>query len=260
VIDSVHQSSYLLLVTETIPLPLEDISIEDLAITQIKDTLGSFLGMLQVCARIFAEYHMVDALAMTYCEAAQIHDVFGDRENRNRLAQEALDLANERGLHDTSERARKILEDRFTFSSVVEKAQQEPDDRDYASMGEEEKALLLEHILRAFAGDADIESIRRSIESDIDDRIAAAKQRVEWCQYVQIIQNLEHTQSLETMYRTIPEKWIICIKLGYESPNPGNSFEELWPMFKGIYCLGCLDRNLMGCEHSEVVRMTNQDE
>lgn len=244
VTDNVHQLSHSLLITKTVPQPLEGFSVDGFAIAQCKDALRSFLRMLQVCAGIFAEYRMVDELAITYCEAAQIHDALGDRENRNRLAQQALDLTNEKGLLDTSKRARKILENRFTFSSVVEGAQQELDDRNLASMDEEKRALFLELVLGAFAGDADTENIRRSIESDIDDMIAAAKQRVEWCRHVQIIQDLEHTQSLETMYRTIPEKWVICTKLGHQSPSPGYSFDELWPMFKGVFCLGCLGRSL----------------
>jgi hypothetical protein len=216
----------------------------EIAEAQTRDMIESFLPTLQGCAQIFAKYHMLHDLAVAYCDIADIYDILGDLENRNRLAREALRLAKEKGLDRITLRARRVLEDEVTFSSLRSRFEQGPSDRDLASSSEEDKARFTEFCLRAYAGDADIDEMREAVRSDVEDMVAAAKQRVEWCRHVQIIQDLRHTQSLTTMYRTIPEKWIVCMELGYKSLHPGHSFEDLWPFFKGVYCLGCPNRSL----------------
>jgi len=221
----------------------QDPSLLEAAEAQARDLIESFLPTFQGCAQIFAEYHMLHDLAQTYCDMADIYDLVGDLESRNRLAQEALKLAQERGLDGIARRARRVLEDEVTFSSLRSRLDQEPSDRDLALSSEEDKARFTEFCLRAYAGDADIEGMREASRSDVEDMVAAAKQRVEWCRHVQIIQDLEHTRSLATVYRTIPEKWIVCTAFGYRSPFPGHSFEGLWPFFKGGYCLGCRGRS-----------------
>jgi hypothetical protein len=244
VTDNVYHFSQTLLIVKTQPEYQREFSVDGFNTTQVEKLLKSFFGILQRCASIFAKYHMVDELATTYCEAADIYDILGDFENRNKLAQQAFNLANDRNLSDISIRAQRLLDGQNTFSSVSKGIERELGDEAFASMSEENREAFLDSFLRAFADDVDNESIRKSMESDLDDIIAAAKMRIEWCQYVQIIQDLEHTRSLQTMYRTIPKKWIICTELQYRSPAPGYSFDDLWPMFKGIYCLGCLRRSL----------------
>jgi tetratricopeptide (TPR) repeat protein len=241
--DHAHQMSMFQLVGAKLGAIQDPLLIETFE-TQKEDMIRNFLPMLHGCAQIFAKYHMVHDLAITYCDAADIYDILGDLENRDRLAQEALDLAENRGMAKIAERAQKLLKDQFTFSSLREPLDQGPSDKDLASLDEEGKAQFVGSLLRAYAGDTNVEEMRKAIEADVDDIVAAAKQRVEWCRHVQIIQDLQHTRSLATMYRTIPKKRIVCIELGHESPYEGYSFDELWAMFRGVYCLGCPSRSL----------------
>jgi len=241
--DHAHHLSLVQLISAKLSITQDQLLIETYE-AQTKNIIRSFLPILHGCAQIFAKYHMVHDLAITYCDAADVYDILGDLENRDRLAQEALDLAENKGMTKIARRAQKLLKDEFTFSSMRKHLDQGPNDKDLALLDEEGKARFVEFFLRAYAGDADIEEMRKAAEADVNDMVAAAKQRVEWCRHVQIIQDLRHTQSLDTMYRTIPRKRIVCMELGHESPHEGYSFDELWPMFKGVYCLGCLSRSL----------------
>lgn len=241
--DHAHQLSLFQLTSAKLGMTQDPLLIETSKI-QKEDMIRSFLPILHGCAQVFAEYHMVHALAVIYCDAANIYDILGDLENRNKFAQEAFDLAESKGLTKTARRAQKLLRDEFTFSSLRKNLDQGPSDEGLALLDEDGKAQLVEFFLGTYAGDSDIEEMRRAVEADVNDMVTAAKQRAEWCRHVQIIQDLRHTQSLATMYRTIPKKWIICTKLGHRSLYPGYSFNELWPMFKGAYCLGCLSRSL----------------
>jgi hypothetical protein len=187
---------------------------------------------------------MQSMLAVLYCDAADIYDVLGDLDNRAKVAQQAFDLAISKGLSSIAERAGKILRNEFTFSSFAQRVEHLELDKDLASYNEEDKKKYADLFLEAYAGDVNVEEMRQSVMSDMNDIVAAAKQRLEWCQHIQIIQELKHTQSLSTIHRTIPKKHIVCKLLGHESPKHGYSFEELWPFFKGIYCLGCARRSL----------------
>lgn len=208
--------------------------------------LNGLLYILNECANIFNKYHMLSMLAVMYCDAADIYDMLRDLSNRNKAAQQALDLAARKGWSSIAERARKILLNEATFSSLTQQIDSHElnIDKDLASYDEKDKKRYVEYFLEAYADDVNIEDMRESVMSDMNDMVAAAKQRLEWCQHIQIIQELKHTQSLTTMHRTIPKKHIVCMLLGHESPKHGYSFDELWQLFKGIYCLGCLHRSL----------------
>jgi hypothetical protein len=208
--------------------------------------LNGLLYALNECANVFAKYHMLSMLAVMYCNAADIYDILRDFSNRDRAAQQALDLATSKGWSSIAERATKILRNESTFSSFAQQVDhlELNKDKDLAAYDEEDKKRYVAAFLQAYAGDIDAEKMRESVMSDMNDMVAAARQRLEWCQHIQIIQELEHTRSLATMHRTIPKKHIVCALLRYESPKHGHSFDELWPFFKGIYCLGCTRRSL----------------
>jgi hypothetical protein len=212
--------------------------------SRTKTQLLSILAEIDRCVQIFGKYHLMYALAKSICDAADIYDILGDTGNRDRLAKETLEIASERKFVELTERAQNLLLNRNTFTSLREKTTAKFNDREIANLAENGKADYINILLRAFAGDVNIDKIRAGIASDVDDMVASAKQRLEWCRHVEVIQDLRHTKSLGTIYREIPQKKIVCMELGYESPMPGLSFDKLWPMFKGGFCLGCSSRSL----------------
>lgn len=238
-----HQMSLLRLMNTSLGMTQDGPLLESIGI-QLQEEIGSFLPAAQQCALIFAKYHMFHDLAIAYCDIADLYDVLGDSEHRDKLAREALALAEEKELESVAGRAQRTLEDESTFSSLKSRLERGPTQGDLASSSEEDKARFTEFCLRAYARDADIDEMREAVRCEVEDMVLVAQQKVEWCRHVEIIQDLRHTRSLDTIYRTIPKKWIVCPELGYRSPDPGRSFEELWPLFKGGYCLGCSSRSL----------------
>jgi tetratricopeptide (TPR) repeat protein len=210
----------------------------------VKRQLYGMLAEFDKCVEIFGKYHYKHALAKTLCDAADIYDLLKDVENRNRLAKEALKIIGTSGFVEIIQRANRILENQGTFTALLESIDDISEDETLANLGEKGKSSYVNTFLQSFSGEVEAEMRREAIASDVDDMVAAAKQRIEWCRHVQIIQDLRHTRSLDTMYRSIPDKLIVCMELGYQSPNSGHSFEKLWPMFKGVYCLGCTSRSL----------------
>lgn len=211
---------------------------------ETKNYLLSMLVEYEKCVAILEKYELAHILAKTLCEAAAIYDLLGNVEERNRLANISLQVASEKGFTDILQQAQNIIQNNVSFVETVNNLSNKSSDEFFASLSEEQKSLLIENMLRAISDPSNIDIVRRAISIDVEDAINVAKQRISWCRHVQIIQDLRHTQSLETFYRSMPEKRIVCAELHYQSPNSGHSFDELWPMFKGVFCLTCTKRSL----------------
>ena len=220
--------------------PLHTFSID----SETKNYLLSMLVEYEKCVTILEKYEFAHILAKTLCEAAAVYDLLGNLDERNRLANIALQIANEKEFTDITEQAQGIIRHSVSFVQTMNNLRNKSSDEFFASLTEEQKSHIIENILRAISGPSDMDIVRNVVSIEVEDVINVAKQRMTWCRHVQITQDLRHTQSIEMFYRSIPEKWIVCTELHHQSPTSGDSFEKLWPMFKGVYCLGCTKRSL----------------
>lgn len=243
IVDHAHQLSVFHLIGDKLGLK-DSAPTKGDVVRDVDSMVQGFLPHLEECAQIFAKYHMAAELAIIYCDAADIYDILGDAEPKEKFSTEALRIAKDQGLTQIAERAARIIRNESTFSSLRATLDIVPGDKELVAFSAEDKTHYVDVFLQAFKGDADIEKMRDAVRSDLEDMVEAAKQRLEWCKHVQIIQDRRHSQSLNTMYQEVPKKWIVCNLLRYRSPNAGFSFAELWPMFKGVYCLGCPHRSL----------------
>ena len=63
-----------------------------------------------------------------------------------------------------------------------------------------------------------------------------AQERVGWCRYIQMIQDLTHTRHPATHYRTDPQRMCVCEKHGYESKIESTDAQGVIEAFKQSYC------------------------
>jgi hypothetical protein len=70
-----------------------------------------------------------------------------------------------------------------------------------------------------------------------------AREQVHWCQYLEMIQDLRHTQSRSTLYVTDPARHCLCKKHGHESRSADPDWQTIIRAFKQVYCDGCPDRS-----------------
>ena len=197
-------------------------STESEAVNEInQETMVTILNEIDKCVQIFSKYQLTYALAKSLCDAADIYDVINDRNNCDRLVKVSQGISNEKGFTDLSLRADNILQNKGTFSQLLQSTSNVLDDHELANFDENKKSQYINTFLRIFQNDPEIEKIRVAVTSDVEDMIASAKQRTEWCRHIQIIQDLSHTQKIETMYKDIPNKWIICKELGCQSQSTG---------------------------------------
>ncbi len=218
--------------------PTEALASDTMTVQFLQQTLADF----ERCAEIFQKYEMMQLLADLLCEGAEIYDILQDANNRDRLARQALELATERGFAEVIQRSQRILRNENTYSSLLGDVAKYGRDDYFANLTGPEKGHFVDSMLASLPGGLEDQERRRAVAADVDDMVAASKQRLTWCKHVEIIQDLTHTKSLATMYKGIPAKRITCVQLGHQSPASGRSFDELWPTFKGGYCLGCVYR------------------
>jgi hypothetical protein len=81
------------------------------------------------------------------------------------------------------------------------------------------------------------------IERDMISERDIARERLNWCRHIELIQDLEHTRHPSTHYRQDPDRHCRCAKHGYESLIGSTDWHLVIKSFKMALCLNCPDRS-----------------
>ena len=65
-----------------------------------------------------------------------------------------------------------------------------------------------------------------------------------WCKHIELLQELGHTASKQTIYSIDPYRLCKCLRYSYESSIKSNDVEAVIAAFKGTYCVGCRGREI----------------
>lgn len=81
------------------------------------------------------------------------------------------------------------------------------------------------------------------VENDVHSMRTIARERLAWCKYIEIIQDLRHTSHPATFYLSDPERFCRCEKRGYESAIGYTDANLVINTFKQTFCQHCSDRS-----------------
>ncbi len=219
-----------------------EIASEQLLNVEMIDQLqGSFLQQIEACRQVFVHYHTWGGVVGCYCIAAKIYNSLGQLERQKELATEALSICINHNLARTMEEAQQILDGYDSFSHIFAEASKKISVGSVATWDEEFKRGFTLKFLRLFGDDVD-EMRRQYTMLAVEEMSQLAQQRLTYCKHLYLIEDMQHEQSLDTFYRQKLQKRIVCKKLGGVSREPKESFVELLPFFKAVYCLGCSHR------------------
>jgi hypothetical protein len=70
-----------------------------------------------------------------------------------------------------------------------------------------------------------------------------AREQVNWCQHLDVIQEKSHTNDRSTLYLLDPNRFCLCKKLGHQSLIGHPDCQTIIATFKVNYCEGCTDRS-----------------
>lgn len=70
-----------------------------------------------------------------------------------------------------------------------------------------------------------------------------AQERLNWCQYIELLEQLGHRRHIETTYQTDPNRHCFCQKYGYEFAFGNTDWKTVIQAFKQTFCKGCPSRS-----------------
>ena len=80
------------------------------------------------------------------------------------------------------------------------------------------------------------------VERDVHSMRTMARERLNWCRHIEIIQDLRHTAHPTTYYLSDPERFGHCLKHQFKSVVGHTDTDTVISAFKNTYCEKCQDR------------------
>jgi hypothetical protein len=166
----------------------------------------------------------------------------GQREEAEEIARDVLPKAQAMGYAAIEEKAQMLLTgntipDFYARNAEIANTQ----DSDFRLAVESDEGV------REFALDLlaayDLPQERLPVlERECQSFRAIAIERLKWCQHIELIENLKHTDRKDTLYSVDPLRRCFCSLHKYESAIESTDWVSLIKAFKGAYCEGCPDR------------------
>ena len=166
----------------------------------------------------------------------------GEIDSARKLAEECLTFAEAMGYTRLESHARDYTEGPTNFERFqASVAEGRAEDEDVKLAGENDEMLheVSIHSLRTMGLPADRLPV---VERDWHAMRMTAQERVSWCRYLNMKQELGHMKSPATAYETDPARFCVCQKHRYEANVRHSDPAAVIASFKAAYCAGCQDR------------------
>jgi Domain of unknown function (DUF4365) len=173
---------------------------------------------------------------------ADFHYMMGELHLAKQLANDCLPTAEAMGYRRLESHARQYTEGPThfeRFQASVAEGRRLDDDVNLAGQTDEELHELSIHSLRTMGLPADRLPV---VERDWHAMRMTAQQRVNWCRYLNMKQDLRHMQSPLTAYMSDPPRGCVCEKHGHHANTRHTDPAEAISSFKTLYCTGCPDQ------------------
>jgi len=207
------------------------------------DLCRTWAGEVEQAVGIFRQADNLEGETRAKLLGADFHFLMGEVDSAKKLAEECLPVAEAMGYTRLESHAREYTEgptnfERFQASLAEGRGQ----DEDVKLAGETDKRLheLSIHSLRAMGLPADRLPV---VERDWQAMQMTAQERVGWCRYLNMKQELGHMESPVTAYVTDPARFCVCEKHGHEANIRHTDPATVISSFKAAYCAGCPDRS-----------------
>jgi hypothetical protein len=209
-----------------------------------KDTLF-VLDLSNQALTIYKQANMIEGEVRTQLIMAQAFEIRSQVDAAKNLAQGVLIRSKYLGYKRHVETAEEILSGNTLFTKNIQSVRdmlRKKDVGEYAPSAlntDEERQHLADFMMETYQ----IPSERRkNVLIDVFSLRDIAKEKTQWCKYIEVFQNLKHTFSPDTIYVENPNRHVKCSKLGYvvdhRLPDWVGQIEE----FKKKHCYSCQDR------------------
>ncbi|MDB5320261.1 MAG: hypothetical protein JWN40_1892 [Phycisphaerales bacterium] len=198
---------------------------------------------LRVTSDIYHRSGSEEGLLRTKMALADLLELSNRLDDAKSLANEIVPRAAALGFTEVSQRAQNLL-DGTTILSEAKRTEAEAKtadpDKDWIGTSDNELRMRARGLLEARGlGPERLPAIER----DYFATRYAARERIEWCQHLQLQQDLTHLANSETAYRRDPNRVCLCKKHGWRSVFEMPDYIGVTAEFKGHYCSDCPDRS-----------------
>ena len=160
----------------------------------------------------------------------------GNEPAAKKLAEGAIVVAQAMGYERLELHAREHMEGRSIIRQFQEKLAELSEEDEDVHLADESDEMLRDMARHTMAS-LELSSDRLPVlEGECLALRMIAQERVGWCRYIQMIQDLTHTKHPATHYHTDPQRRCVCEKHGYESKIESTDAHGVIEAFKQTYC------------------------
>ena len=162
------------------------------------------------------------------------------REEAEKIAREVLPKAQAMSYAAIEEKAQMILS-RNTLPDIYARNASQAIDSDFRLANESDERVLefARDILAAY--ELPLERLPILVRECASLR-GIALERINWCKHIDLIENLKHTSSKDSLYKSEPPRRCVCELHKYESAIESADWTSIIKAFKRAYCDQCPDR------------------
>ena len=173
---------------------------------------------------------------------ADLFDALGQNRAAKKLAEGAVGVARAMGYARLESHAREYLDDRTIFQNFQQTlANRNAVDEDIHIANESDEAV--ESMARFSMASLGLPQDRLPVLiREAASLRTIARERVDFCRHIGLIQDLKHTWHPVTCYATEPSRACVCEKLGHKSKVESTDAATVITAFKGAYCNSCPHR------------------
>ena len=235
-----------------------NISFAELSFDQsiIQDVVLLILDWCKKAQEIYKQANMLEGEVRIQLIMAQAFEVMGQLEPAKKLAQGVLGKAKLLGYRLHIETANQVISEKTLFSKCIQNVrmvlhQKQSNEYDPLDLDTEED--IQDYTNFRMETYKIPEERRKYVVIEALCTRDTAREKSQWCKYLEIQENLTHTFLPETYYAEDPNRRVICSKFNYCVDNQSPDWIEPIKELKKIHCSNCLDRET-ACISSSVVQ------
>lgn len=201
------------------------------------DTFEKCKEYLENAIQIYSSLNLYERKLRAESYLAELTNLKGQTKEAEEILTKVSETASKMGYEQVKANAENPLSK--IFNKIIDIANSTDLDEKWANSSDEE--------MEAFAQDL-LENLRlpqdrfNNIKKDVIANQEINREKLHWCEHIELHQSLKHTQSPETYYAIDPDRFGHCELYGYSSTFGNPDYEAVILAFKKTYCEGCPSR------------------
>ncbi|HEY0458717.1 MAG TPA: hypothetical protein VGC97_06150, partial [Pyrinomonadaceae bacterium] len=201
------------------------------------DTFEKCKEYLETAIQIYLRLNLYERKLRAESYLAELTNLRGQTEDADNILTQVSEASSKMGYATVKANAENPLSK--IFDKVIDTANSIDFDEKWANSSNEEMEAVAQDLLENLRLPQDRFS---NIKKDVIANQEINKEKLYWCEHIELHQSLKHTQNPETHYAIDPDRFGHCEIYGYSSTFGNPDYKAVILAFKKTYCEGCPSR------------------